>query len=170
MDWPQWEESLPRAQWRLVGRKALWGGCELEIWEEKPGFQTGSKKSVWPAGWTGSAPPVQEKVSQVSDFYDSEEPRSPCHAGEREKNRAGQGVLTEEEERGLDSLAVMDLEPQRSTEMLSGNWRGWLWLEWKVLLKSIPQTTSPETPFIYPKAERKMNLLVIECVTQVEMS
>lgn len=46
---------------------------------------------------------------------------SPCHAGEREKNRAGQGVLTEEEEKDLESLAAMDLEPQRTTEELSGN-------------------------------------------------
>lgn len=46
---------------------------------------------------------------------------SPCHAGEREKSRAGQEVLTEEERKDLDRLAAMDLEPKRTTEEFSGD-------------------------------------------------
>uniref|UniRef100_A0A452QXQ0 Secretogranin-1 n=1 Tax=Ursus americanus TaxID=9643 RepID=A0A452QXQ0_URSAM len=66
----------------------------------------------------------RKKSAEFPDFYDSEERMSPRHAAENEKDRAGQGVLTEEEEKELENLAAMDLELQKIAEKFSGNRRG----------------------------------------------
>ncbi|XP_011279214.1 secretogranin-1 isoform X1 [Felis catus] len=66
----------------------------------------------------------RKKSAEFPDFYDSEEQMSPRHAAENEKDRAGQGVLTEEEEKELENLAAMDLELQKIAEKFSGNRRG----------------------------------------------
>ena len=39
----------------------------------------------------------RKKSAEFPDFYDSEEQMSPRHIAENEEERAGQGVLTEEE-------------------------------------------------------------------------
>ncbi|XP_032275556.1 secretogranin-1 isoform X2 [Phoca vitulina] len=66
----------------------------------------------------------RKKSAEFPDFYDSEEQMSPRHAAENEKDRAGQGVLTEEEEKELENLAAMDLELQKIAEKFSGNQGG----------------------------------------------
>lgn len=66
----------------------------------------------------------RKKSAEFPDFYDSGEHLSPRHAAESEKERAGQGVLTEEEEKELENLAAMDLELQKIAEKFSGNRRG----------------------------------------------
>ncbi|CAK7319789.1 CHGB [Vulpes lagopus] len=66
----------------------------------------------------------RKKSAEFPDFYDSEEQMSPRHAAENEKDRAGQGVLTEEEEKELENLAAMDMELQKIAEKFSGNRRG----------------------------------------------
>ncbi|XP_057559221.1 secretogranin-1 [Hippopotamus amphibius kiboko] len=66
----------------------------------------------------------RKKSAEFPDFYDSEEPMSPHHAADNEEERAGQGVLTEEEEKELENLAAMDLELQKIAEKFSGNRRG----------------------------------------------
>ncbi|XP_022350132.1 secretogranin-1 [Enhydra lutris kenyoni] len=66
----------------------------------------------------------RKKSAEFPDFYDSEEQITPRHAAENEKDRAGQGVLTEEEEKELENLAAMDLELQKIAEKFSGNQRG----------------------------------------------
>nr|XP_036873410.1 secretogranin-1-like isoform X1 [Manis javanica]XP_036873411.1 secretogranin-1-like isoform X2 [Manis javanica] len=66
----------------------------------------------------------RKKSAEFPGFYDSEEHTSPRHAAENGKDRAGQGVLTEEEEKELENLAAMDLELQKIAEKFSGNRRG----------------------------------------------
>lgn len=66
----------------------------------------------------------RKKSAEFPDFYDSEEQTSPHRSMENEKDRAGQRVLTEEEERELENLAAMDLELQKIAEKFSGNRRG----------------------------------------------
>ncbi|KAG5201576.1 hypothetical protein R6Z07F_012253 [Ovis aries] len=66
----------------------------------------------------------RKKSAEFPDFYDSEEQMSPQHTAENEEERAGQGVLTEEEEKELENLAAMDLELQKIAEKFSGNRRG----------------------------------------------
>ncbi|KAB0347023.1 hypothetical protein FD754_011880, partial [Muntiacus muntjak] len=66
----------------------------------------------------------RKKSAEFPDFYDSEEQMSPRHTAENEEERAGQGVLTEEEEKELENLTVMDLELQKIAEKFSGNRRG----------------------------------------------
>ncbi|KAK2495896.1 hypothetical protein MC885_005467 [Smutsia gigantea] len=66
----------------------------------------------------------RKKSAEFPGFYDSEEHVSPRHAAENEKDTAGQGVLTEEEEKELENLAAMDLELQKIAEKFSGNRRG----------------------------------------------
>ncbi|KAF4023352.1 hypothetical protein G4228_015339 [Cervus hanglu yarkandensis] len=66
----------------------------------------------------------RKKSAEFPDFYDSEEQMSPRHTAENEEERAGQGVLTEEEEKELENLAAMDLELQKIAEKFSGNRRG----------------------------------------------
>ncbi|XP_004433831.1 PREDICTED: secretogranin-1 [Ceratotherium simum simum] len=66
----------------------------------------------------------RKKSAEFPDFYDSEEQMTPRHTAENEKDRAGQGVLTEEEEKELENLAAMDLELQKIAEKFSGNRRG----------------------------------------------
>ncbi|KAB1262748.1 Secretogranin-1 [Camelus dromedarius] len=66
----------------------------------------------------------RKKSAEFPDFYDSEEQMSPRHPAENEKERAGQGALTEEEEKELENLAAMDLELQKIAEKFSGNRRG----------------------------------------------
>lgn len=57
-----------------------------------------------------------EKSAEFPDFYDPEEQMGLCHAAENEKDRAGQGVLTEEDEKELENLAVRDLELKKIAE------------------------------------------------------
>ncbi|XP_007123241.1 secretogranin-1 [Physeter macrocephalus] len=66
----------------------------------------------------------RKKSAEFPDFYASEEQVSRRHAAENEEERAGQGVLTEEEEKELENLAAMDLELQKIAEKFSGNRRG----------------------------------------------
>ncbi|XP_037350870.1 secretogranin-1 [Talpa occidentalis] len=66
----------------------------------------------------------RKKSAEFPDFYNSEEQISPHHLTENEKDRAGQRVLTEEEEKELENLAAMDLELQKIAEKFSGNRRG----------------------------------------------
>ncbi|XP_044783850.1 secretogranin-1 isoform X2 [Bubalus bubalis] len=66
----------------------------------------------------------RKKSAEFPDFYDSEEQMSPQHTAENEEEKAGQGVLTEEEEKELENLAAMDLELQKIAEKFSGNRRG----------------------------------------------
>lgn len=66
----------------------------------------------------------RKKSAEFPDFYDPEEQMSPHHAAENEKDRAGPGVLTEEEEKELENLAAMDLELQKIAQKFSGNRRG----------------------------------------------
>nr|XP_014684235.2 secretogranin-1 isoform X1 [Equus asinus] len=66
----------------------------------------------------------RKKSAEFLDFYDSEEQMTPRHTVENEQDRAGQGVLTEEEEKELENLAAMDLELQKIAEKFSGNRRG----------------------------------------------
>ncbi|KAF6284183.1 chromogranin B [Rhinolophus ferrumequinum] len=66
----------------------------------------------------------RKKAAEFPDFYDAEEQMSPHHVAENEKDRAGRGVLTEEEEKELENLAAMDLELQKIAEKFSGNQRG----------------------------------------------
>nr|KAF6329714.1 chromogranin B [Myotis myotis] len=66
----------------------------------------------------------RKKSAEFPDFYDPEEPLSPHHEAEGGKDRAGPGVLTEEEEKELENLAAMDLELQKIAEKFSGNRRG----------------------------------------------
>ncbi|XP_061065113.1 secretogranin-1 [Eubalaena glacialis] len=66
----------------------------------------------------------RKKSAEFPDFYDSEEQMGHRHAAENEEERAGQGVLTEEEEKELENLAAMDLELQKIAEKFSGNRRG----------------------------------------------
>uniref|UniRef100_A0A8C3W9B8 Secretogranin-1 n=1 Tax=Catagonus wagneri TaxID=51154 RepID=A0A8C3W9B8_9CETA len=66
----------------------------------------------------------RKKSAESPDFYDSEERLSPHRAADSEKETAGQGVLTEEEEKELENLAAMDLELQKIAEKFSGNRRG----------------------------------------------
>ncbi|CAK6447447.1 unnamed protein product [Pipistrellus nathusii] len=66
----------------------------------------------------------RKKSAEFPDFYDPEELLSPRHAVEGEKDRAGPGVLTKEEEKELENLAAMDLELQKIAEKFSGNRRG----------------------------------------------
>ncbi|XP_012788721.1 secretogranin-1 [Sorex araneus] len=63
----------------------------------------------------------RKKAAEFPDFYDSEEPMSLRQAAESEGDRAGQGVLTEEEEKELENLAAMDLELQKIARKFSGN-------------------------------------------------
>ncbi|XP_061292596.1 secretogranin-1 [Bos javanicus] len=66
----------------------------------------------------------RKKSAEFPDFYDSEEQMSPQHTAENEEEKAGQGVLTEEEEKELENLAAMDLELQKIAEKFSGTRRG----------------------------------------------
>ncbi|XP_019828929.2 secretogranin-1 [Bos indicus] len=66
----------------------------------------------------------RKKSAEFPDFYDSEEQVSPQHTAENEEEKAGQGVLTEEEEKELENLAAMDLELQKIAEKFSGTRRG----------------------------------------------
>ncbi|XP_004687243.1 PREDICTED: secretogranin-1 [Condylura cristata] len=66
----------------------------------------------------------RKKSAEFPDFYDSEEQIIPHHLTEDEKDRAGQRVLTEEEEKELENLAAMDLELQKIAEKFSGKRRG----------------------------------------------
>lgn len=66
----------------------------------------------------------RKKSAEFPDFYDPEEPLVPRRAGDSAKDRAGPGVLTEEEEKELENLAAMDLELQKIAEKFSGNRRG----------------------------------------------
>ncbi|XP_010834749.1 PREDICTED: secretogranin-1 [Bison bison bison] len=66
----------------------------------------------------------RKKSAEFPDFYDSEEQMSPQHTAENEEEKAGQGVLTEEEEKELENLAAMDLELQKIAEKFSGTQRG----------------------------------------------
>ncbi|XP_037668214.1 secretogranin-1 [Choloepus didactylus] len=66
----------------------------------------------------------RKKSAEFPDFYDSEEPTNMRHRAENEKDRVGQRVLTEEEEKELENLAAMDLELQKIAEKFSGNRRG----------------------------------------------
>ncbi|XP_069351757.1 secretogranin-1 [Eulemur rufifrons] len=61
----------------------------------------------------------RKKSAEFPDFYDSEEPMSPRHEAENEKDRADQRVMTEEEEKELENLAAMDLELQKIAEKFS---------------------------------------------------
>ncbi|XP_066243312.1 secretogranin-1 [Saccopteryx leptura] len=65
----------------------------------------------------------RKKSAEFPDFYDSDKQLSPHHTAENEKDRAGPGVLTEEEEKELENLAAMDLELQKIAEKFS-NRRG----------------------------------------------
>nr|KAF6470950.1 chromogranin B [Molossus molossus] len=65
----------------------------------------------------------RKKSAEFPDFYDVQEPLSPRHAAGHEKDRAGPGALTEEEEKELENLAAMDLELQKIAEKFS-NRRG----------------------------------------------
>lgn len=63
----------------------------------------------------------RKKAAEFPDFYDSEEPMNVHQAAEIEGERAGQGILTEEEKKELENLAAMDLELQKIAEKFSGN-------------------------------------------------
>ncbi|XP_036741017.2 secretogranin-1 [Manis pentadactyla] len=63
----------------------------------------------------------RKKSAEFPGFSASEEHTSPRHAAENGKDRAGQAVLTEEEEKELENLAAMDLELQKIAEKFSGN-------------------------------------------------
>ncbi|XP_055977302.1 secretogranin-1 [Sorex fumeus] len=63
----------------------------------------------------------RKKAAEFPDFYDSEEPMSLRPAAESEGDRAGPGVLTEEEEKELENLAAMDLELQKIARKFSAN-------------------------------------------------
>lgn len=93
------------------------------------------------------------RSAEFPGFYDSEEQMSLCHAAEYEKDRAGQGVLTEEDERELENLAVRDLELKKIAEssvVTKGS------LEQKVSVKKEPShnlfpTTSLKDTIYLPK-------------------
>nr|XP_004661557.1 secretogranin-1 [Jaculus jaculus] len=61
----------------------------------------------------------RKKSAEFPDFYDAEEHMEPRQETENERDLADQGVLTEEEEKELENLAVMDLELQKIAEKFS---------------------------------------------------
>ncbi|XP_040285704.1 secretogranin-1 [Bufo bufo] len=63
----------------------------------------------------------KKKSVEFPDFYDSEEIKKRHY---NERNRLRQRPLTEEEEKELENLAIMDLELQKIAEKLSNNRQG----------------------------------------------
>lgn len=63
------------------------------------------------------------------------------HAAGNEKDRAGQGILTEEDEKELENLAVRDLELKKIAEKLCGNQRSCWSLEQRAAKGRSPHIT-----------------------------